>query len=70
MAYWGYIGLIKGYLSGFTEEYYPKILEIGVDKKVAWDPTSGRAWRDVRNGFRIEYMVKEKFLYMLFCVFF
>ncbi len=38
MAYWGYLGFIKGYLSGFGQNITPKILEIGVDKGQTFIP--------------------------------
>ena len=52
MAYWGYIGLIKGYLSGFTEEYYPKILEIGVDKGQTFIPLTAHLMK-TKDKFQI-----------------
>ena len=38
MAYWGFLGFMKGYLAGFGQEVAPKILEIGVDKGQTFIP--------------------------------
>ena len=38
MAYWGFLGFIKGYIGGFGQEVVPKILEIGVDKGQTFIP--------------------------------
>jgi|ETNvirenome_6_85_1030632.scaffolds.fasta_scaffold00244_7 predicted O-methyltransferase YrrM len=49
MAYWGYLGFIRGYLSGFGQEITPKILEIGVHKGQTFIPLVAHLMKNREN---------------------